>query len=139
MSDILETIDNNTRKTIFEEMEKSDEYLTSNDLPYKCKIIRYLKSNINEIDKDKSIAQFIVNYQNESTSYVGFINYLFERELFGINYFSDGSIYLGEFNRNLINSLGLFIYNNKKIYILVILKILKKKVKDYIYGKQQMI
>ena len=59
-------------------------------MPYKCKIIRYLKSNINEIDKDKSIAQFIVNYQNESTSYVGFINYLFERELFGINYFSDG-------------------------------------------------
>ena len=114
MSDIFETIDNNTRKTILEEMEKSDEYLTSNDLPYKCKIIRYLKSNINEIDKDKSIAQFIVNYQNGSTSYVGFINYLFERELFGINYFSDGSIYLGEFNRNIINGLGLFIYNNKK-------------------------
>ena len=109
-----ETIDNNTRKTILEEMEKSDEYLTSNDLPYKCKIIRYLKSNKNEIDKDKSIAQFIINYQNGSTSYVGFINYLFERELFGINYFSDGSIYLGEFNRNLINGLGLFIYNNKK-------------------------
>ena len=83
-------------------------------MPYKCKIIRYLKSNINEIDKDKSIAQFIVNYQNGSTSYVGFINYLFEREFFGINYFSDGSIYLGEFNRNLINGLGLFIYNNKK-------------------------
>lgn len=114
MSDIFETIDNNTRKTILEEMEKSDEYLTSNDLPYKCKIIRYLKSNKNEIDKDKSIAQFIVNYQNEFTSYVGFINYLFEREFFGINYFSDGSIYLGEFNRNLINGLGLFIYNNKK-------------------------
>ena len=114
MSDIFETIDNNTRKTILEEMEKSDEYLTSNDLPYKCKIIRYLKSNKNEIDKDKSIAQFIVNYQNENTSYVGFINYLFEREFFGINYFSDGSIYLGEFNRNLINGLGLFIYNNKK-------------------------
>ncbi len=114
MSDIFETIDNNTRKTILEEMEKSDKYLTSNDLPYKCKIIRYLKSNKNEIDKDKSIAQFIVNYQNEFTSYVGFINYLFEREFFGINYFSDGSIYLGEFNRNLINGLGLFIYNNKK-------------------------
>jgi hypothetical protein len=114
MSDIFETIDNNTRKTILEEMEKSDEYLTSNDLPYKCKIIRYLKSYKNEIDKDKSIAQFIVNYQNEFTSYVGFINYLFEREFFGINYFSDGSIYLGEFNRNLINGLGLFIYNNKK-------------------------
>ena len=114
MSDIFETIDNNTRKTILEEMEKSDEYLTSNDLPYKCKIIRFLKSDKNEIDKDKSIAQFIVNYQNEFTSYVGFINYLFEREFFGINYFSDGSIYLGEFNRNLINGLGLFIYNNKK-------------------------
>ena len=114
MNNFFETIDNNTRKTILEEMEKSDEYLTSNDLPYKCKIIRYLKSNINEIDKDKSIAQFIVNYQNGTTSYVGFINYLFERELFGINYFSDGSIYLGEFNRNIINGLGLFIYNNKK-------------------------
>ena len=114
MNVFLETIDINTRKTILEEMEKSDDYLTSNDLPYKCKIIRYLKSNINEIDKDKSIAQFIVNYQNGSTSYVGFINYLFERELFGINYFSDGSIYLGEFNRNIINGLGLFIYNNKK-------------------------
>ena len=139
MSVFLETIDINTRKTILEEMEKSDDYLTSNDLPYKCKIIRYLKSNINEIDKDKSIAQFIVNYQNGSTSYVGFINYLFERELFGINYFSDGSIYLGEFNRNIINGLVYLYIIIKKICILEILKNLKKKVKDYIYGNQQMI
>ena len=113
MNDNLGTIDNNTRKIILDTMENSDEYLTSNDLPYKCKIIRFLKSDIKENENDKSIAQFIVNYQNETTSYVGFINYLFERELFGINYFSDGSIYLGEFNRNLINGLGLFIYNNK--------------------------
>ena len=113
MSDNLETIDNNTRKNILETLENSDEYLTSNDLPYKCKIIRFLKSDLKEIEKDKSIAQFIVNYQNGPTSYIGFINYLFERELFGINYFSDGSIYLGEFNRNLINGLGLFIYNNR--------------------------
>ena len=114
MSNILGTIDTNTRKIILDTMENSDEYLTSNDLPYKCKIIRFFKSDSKENEKDKSIAQFIVNYQHDSTSYVGFINYLFERELFGINYFSDGSIYLGEFNRNLINGLGLFIYNNRK-------------------------
>ena len=113
MNENFSSIDTDTRNKILETLNNSDEYITPNDSPYKCKVIRYLKSENNNNNKDNSLAEFIVNYQNNSTSYVGFINHLFERELFGINYFSDGSIYLGEFNKNIIKGLGLFIYNNK--------------------------
>ncbi len=95
-------------------------YNSSNEKKYKA-IIELMTEKLEDAeieDKDYNInlPKYLIDYKGYF-SYKGYLNSMFERELFGINFFSSNSIYIGEFKNDKMNGYGFFLYDdNKKFY-----------------------
>ena len=95
-------------------------YNSSNEKKYKA-IIELMTEKLIEAEKEDkdyniNLPKYLIDYKGYF-SYKGYLNSKFERELFGINFFSSNSIYIGEFKNDKMNGVGFYLYDdNKKFY-----------------------
>ena len=92
----------------------------SEDKKYKT-TLKLITEKLEESEKTDekyniNLPKYLMDYRGYF-SYLGYLNSNFERELFGINYFTNDSIYIGEFNNNKMNGYGFYLYeDSKKFY-----------------------